>query len=341
MVFCESGYENLAKTRTLFLQIVAISYCMAFMSLYPQVKGLYGDNGILPVSSQIAGFPESWEELSTNPNIHWVASVIGLPADLWIELLCLVGVVCGLLPSIFPLCGNKLTFVALWITYFSIYSVGQTFLHFQWDILLLETGFLAILVSPLNSTHFRKPKPRDNICMMLVRWLLFRMMFASGVVKLQSMCPTWWGLTAMPTHYESQCLPTPLAWYAYNVQGEGTILQKLSVVVTYLTEIPLTFFFFAPTKTLRKLTFVFQLQLMIAIMLTGNYNFFNLLYIGLCVSLMDDSWLRKTKREGRKNKDSEILSSSRSAEIIGNGINLVFICGLIYFTMIYFIEYEN
>ena len=96
-------------------------------------------------------------------------------------------------------------------------------------------------------------------------------MFASGVVKLQSQCPTWWGLTAMPTHYESQCIPTPLAWYAYNVQAEGTIFHKLSVVVTYLTEIPLTLFFFAPTTTLRKLTFVFQIQLMIAIMLTGNY----------------------------------------------------------------------
>ena len=40
--------------------------------------------------------------------------------------------------------------------------------------------------------------------MALVRWLLFRMMFASGAVKLTSGCPAWWGLTAMPTHYFSQ-----------------------------------------------------------------------------------------------------------------------------------------
>ena len=29
-------------------------------------------------------------------------------------------------------------------------------------------------------------------------------MFASGVVKLTSNCPTWWGLTGLNHHYESQ-----------------------------------------------------------------------------------------------------------------------------------------
>ena len=30
---------------------------------------------------------------------------------------------------------------------------------------------------------------------------------------------------------------------------------------------------------------------MVLIMVTGNYNFFNLLYLGLCLSLAEDSWL--------------------------------------------------
>ncbi len=91
----------------------------------------------------------------------------------------------------------------------------------------------------------------------------------------------------MPTHYESQCLPTPLSWFAFHFPE---FLQKLSVAGTFLIEIPLTFLFFAPTKTLRKFTWLHQIILMVVIMATGNYNFFNLLYIALCVSLMDDSW---------------------------------------------------
>ena len=95
----------------------------------------------------------------------------------------------------------------------------------------------------------------------------------------------------MPTHYFSQCLPTPLAWFAAQMP---LWLHKLSVLSTFIIEIPLTFLFFAPTSALRKLTFFNQIFLMIVIMLSGNYNFFNLLFIGLCLSLADDSWLSQT-----------------------------------------------
>ena len=35
---------------------------------------------------------------------------------------------------------------------------------------------------------------------------------------------------------------------------------------------------------------------MVVIMLTGNYNFFNFLFMGLCLSLADDSWLRSGQK---------------------------------------------
>lgn len=44
----------------------------------------------------------------------------------------------------------------------------------------------------LNQTFFSL---RREIPFYLVKWLLFRLMFASGVVKLTSQCPTWWSLT--------------------------------------------------------------------------------------------------------------------------------------------------
>jgi hypothetical protein len=59
-------------------------------------------------------------------------------------------------------------------------------------------------------------------------------MFQSGLVKLQSGCPTWWQLTAMDFHYESQCLPTPLAYYAHQLPHW---LHALSVVAVYVIEV--------------------------------------------------------------------------------------------------------
>lgn len=54
-----------------------------------------------------------------------------------------------------------------------------------------------MLVAPLRLLKWRSTawRPHDSVTFWLVRWLLFRLMFASGVVKLTSRCPTWWGLT--------------------------------------------------------------------------------------------------------------------------------------------------
>ena len=134
-------------------------------------------------------------------------------------------------------------------------QVGGTFLHFQWDILLLEAGLLAVVAAPGRCGRQQTSGSQDPVTMFLVRWLLFRMMFASGVVKLTSGCEAWWGLAAMPTHYSSQCLPSALAWHASLAPAW---LHKLSTLATFVIEIPLTFLFFAPTAALRKLTFYCQ-----------------------------------------------------------------------------------
>jgi hypothetical protein len=226
--------------------------------------------------------------LVESPTLLWVTPLTGLTLVQLMEVFCLTGLVLGLLVTACPSINTKTSAAILWLLYLSLFQVGQTFLGFQWDILLLETGFLALMCAPVWPSNHNTSLPWDKVTMYMVRWLLFRMMFASGVVKLTSGCPTWWGLTAMPTHYSSQCLPTPLAWFAALMPAW---LHRLSVVSTFVIEIPLSFLFFAPTASLRKFTFVNQVFLMIVIMLSGNYNFFNLLYIALCLSLADNSWL--------------------------------------------------
>ena len=104
----------------------------------------------------------------------------------------------------------------MWYLYLSLFNHGQTFLWFQWDTLLLEVGLLCVVAAPLLVCYGDpgNHSPWDAVNLSLVRWLLFRMMFSSGVVKLTGGDKAWWGLTAMPTHYESQCLPTQLSWEA-------------------------------------------------------------------------------------------------------------------------------
>lgn len=329
--------ENLVQTRTLFLRLVSVCYSTAFISLYSQIPGLYGPDGILPVhmilgkTDKVLSLSKLTEKMAERPTLLLGAGYIGISPDNMMELLCLMGAMISFLSAVAPSYGGKLNYLVLWLYYMSIFQVGQTFMWFQWDTLLLEVGFLCIIVAPMWGSNFSVPSPQDHISVMLVRWLLFRMMFASGIVKLTSGCPAWWGLSALPLHYESQCIPTPLAWYAHRWMPE--VMHQMSVVVTYLIEIPLTFLFFAPTRWLRKLTFVAQVFLMVTIMATGNYNFFNLLFIALCVSLMDDSWIRKG--------DGVVKSSSWIVSKLILLFNLIATSAIVYIACVYFVKLSN
>ena len=165
----------------------------------------------------------------------------------------------------------------LWFLYLSLLTIGQVFLSFQWDILLLEIGFLAIFLS-------FTPK-----IIWLFRFLLFKLVFLSGAVKLLSQDITWKNLTALNFHYQTQPLPTPLAWYMHQLPEW---FQRFSVGFTFFVELGIVFLIFAPRR-LRLFGAFFLFILQILILLTGNYTFFNLLTLMLILFLLDDAFLSR------------------------------------------------
>ncbi|XP_061917182.1 lipase maturation factor 2a [Entelurus aequoreus] len=289
--------------RRMFLWCMAAIYLIAFVSLYVQIPGLYGNDGLLPARRQLRYSGKSlWEQLLTSPTVLWFGPGLGLDTHTGMELLCLIGAGLSLAAMLVGALRDSVVFFCLWAMYLSLYQVGQVFLYFQWDNLLLETGFLCILVAPMTLIRgSRAPREHDGVTFWLIRWLLFRLMFASGVVKLTSRCPTWWGLTALTYHYETQCLPTPLAWFAHQLP---VWWQKLSVVGAYVLEIGVPLLFFSPLRRLRLGAFYLQVLLQVMIVLSGNYNFFNLLTMVLSLSLLDDQhvhfWLRKPTQSSHK-----------------------------------------
>ena len=171
------------------------------------------------------------------------------------------------------------------------------FLSFQWDILLLETGLVALLSAPLLPTRwelgagswgtFTRDAPsqpeaksptrgavaRASTGLWLAQWLLFRLMFASGAVKLLWGDPDWWGLTALAAHFQSTCLPTPLSAWAHRL---APALLKASVALTYVVEMPAALLCILPAVnwgglvTARRLGAALQAAFQLAIMATGN-----------------------------------------------------------------------
>jgi lipase maturation factor 1 len=252
------------RATRLFLQALGAIYLIAFVSFGVQAGGLIGSQGILPATNFLHGVRQ---ELGARafwyvPTVFWASS-----SDLALRVAWIAGA--GLAILLMLGFWRRACLIALSILYISISTAGQDFWSFQWDILLTEAGFLAIFADGSPGRTF------------LFRWLLFRLTFMSGAVKLLSGDPTWRDLTALSYHYQTQPLPTPIAWYMNQLP---IWFQKASTVFVFFVELVVPCLIFAPLRP-RRIAAGLLIGLQVLILLTGNYTFFNLLTIALCVFL--------------------------------------------------------
>lgn len=266
----------------LFLKGLAAIYAAAFFSLGIQVLGLIGSKGISPVTmflDMVRGKLGDQSFLAL-PTLAWLNS-----SDGFLLFLCWAGVALSVLlfAGVLP---NVLLFL-LWGFYLSLVTVGQEFLSFQWDTLLLETGFLAIFLAPVTFwDRFSRNYEPPALPRFLLKWLLFRLMFLSGVVKWASGDEAWRTLSALQFHYESQPLPPWTAWYAHHLPHW---FHQFSTLLMFGIELLVPFLFFAPRR-LRFGACAAAIFLQVLIILTGNYCFFNLLALILVLLLLDDGF---------------------------------------------------
>ena len=251
----------------LFIRLIALIYLAAFLSMSVQITGLVGMEGILPVSNYLDAAEQAlgtiaWLRL---PTVFWLNA-----SDNFLLLTCYAGAVISLLLFF----GRYQLFasITLFILYLSIYHAGQTFLNFQWDYLLLEAGFLTILLTQSN----------NRLVIFLFHWLLFRLRFLSGISKTSD--PSWTGLTTLDYYFETQPLPHLGAWYFHQLPDW---LLRFGTGFTLFIEIIVPFFIFLPRR-FRLFAALSTITWQLLIIASSNHNWLNLLTIALCLFLLDD-----------------------------------------------------
>jgi predicted DCC family thiol-disulfide oxidoreductase YuxK len=276
--------------RWVFLRALGLIYLCAFLSLGTQIFGLIGHGGILPTSHLMETARIQLDQKGVSlarywmlPTLCWVSA-----GDPFLRLLCGAGVAMSVL-VVFDIAPAACLFL-LWLVYLSLATVCGEFLGFQWDNLLLEIGLLAIFFAPPQPLPgIKRPGPPSRVVLWLLRWLLFRLMFESGLVKLVSGDESWSKLRALNFHYATQPLPTWIGWYAHQLPAGA---QRGCVAFMFIIELAVPFLIFAPRR-LRSVGCALLLLLQVVIFLTGNYCFFNLLTMALCVLMLDDRLLVK------------------------------------------------
>lgn len=275
------------RGRELFLRGMGATFVVAFASLAVQATGLLGPSGVAPMRHTVEVLQQ--QQISF---IEWpsIARVVPLFAErpalfAWIGVLFGVAMIAGFLPP--------LAAFGAWAIYLSCVTLGGPFLSFQWDALLLEAGFLALLVSPWT---LRLTRARSRPVAAPLRWCLWflvgRLLLLSALVKILSGSAPWRDGTALDFHWWTQPLPNPVSWWMAQFPLWSDRLFTFGSIAMELA-VPVLICFGRWPRAVAALLVIAQ---QIGITATGNYGFFNLLTAVLALSLIDDDVLRRVLR---------------------------------------------
>src|SRR5438874_2972617 len=246
---------------------LGLVYLVAFLVALEQFPALLGERGLLPVTRYLAR--ASFRESPSLFYFHY--------SDRLLKAVALAGIVLSLaiilgLPDRWPAPLTIAVWLVLWALYLSIVNVGQTFYSFGWESLLLEAGFLAAFLGP---SWIAAPAP----IILLFRWLLFRLEFGAGLIKMRG-DPCWRDLTCLYYHHETQPMPNPLSWYFHHLPKP---LHRIEVVGSHFAQLVAPVLLFLP-QPIAAVAGVVMAVTQFWIVLSGNFSWLNVTTIVLCAS---------------------------------------------------------
>ncbi|MDB4923146.1 lipase maturation factor family protein [Mucilaginibacter sp.] len=272
-------------TRFVILRLLGVVYAVAFLVVINQIVPLIGSNGLLPIGIYLkqvsAALGSAGAGFVRLPSLFWLwHSDTALLTVAWVGFLLSCVVMAGY--------ADALLLTVLWLLYMSFVHVGQDWYGYGWEIQLTETGFLAIFLCPLFDLRpFPRCAPPLPI-IVLFRWLTFRIMLGSGMIKFRG-DKIWRNGTALYYHFETQPIPGPLSrWFHFFPR----IALKIGVWFNFLAELVAPWFIFWP-RIARHIAGSMIVLFQVTIILSGNLSFLNWLTIIPALACFDDGfWSR-------------------------------------------------
>jgi hypothetical protein len=260
-------------SRLVFTRGLALVYLIAFLAALRQFRPLIGTGGLTPVPRYLAR--ARFRDAPSVFHLHWSDRFFA--GCCWAGIALSTAALLGLADRL-PLVGWMLLWLALWALYLSIVNVGQIWYGFGWETLLVETGFLAVFLGP---AHVAPP----TLAMWLLRWLLFRLEFGAGLIKMRGdRC--WRDLTCLNYHHETQPMPNPASWWFHHLSPR---LHKVETLANHATQLVVVFGLLAP----QPVASVAALVMVVTqgyLMLSGNFAWLNLLTLVIALSVIDGRW---------------------------------------------------
>ncbi|MFE0462310.1 lipase maturation factor family protein [Kitasatospora sp. NPDC058965] len=255
---------DFALSRLVLQRLLALVYLVGFLAAARQFRALIGARGLLPVPRYLRH--RGWREA---PSLfQWGYSDRRFAAVAWTGAALAAAVLAGAADAV-PLGAATALWAVLWVLYLSIVNVGQTWYAFGWESLLLEAGFLAVF---LGNAEVAPPVP----VLLLVRWLLFRVEFGAGLIKLRGDA-CWRDLSCLRYHHETQPMPGPLSWYFHHLPMP---LHRVEVAANHLAQLGLPVLLFAP-QPIASVAAGAMVVTQLWLIASGNFAWLNWLTVAL------------------------------------------------------------
>jgi hypothetical protein len=270
---------NYWLSRLAFQRGLAAIYGIAFFVAANQFRALLGSQGLLPIPRFLRR--TTLRQAPSVFHVHYTDQFFALVA--WGGAALAVATVAGL-ADVVPLWTSMLIWAVLWALYLSIVNVGQTWYGFGWESLLLETGFLAIF---LGNSRVAPPV----LLLWLLRWLLFRIEFGAGLIKMRG-DPCWRDLTCLRYHHETQPMPGPFSWYFHRLPDR---LHRIEVAANHFAQLVAPILLFTP-QPVASVAAAIVIVTQVWLIASGNFAWLNWLTIVIAVSALDGSLLSHRHR---------------------------------------------
>jgi hypothetical protein len=270
------GSDSLWLPRLGLQRGLGLILLLAFLNAFNQFRPLLGEHGLLPVPAFVKQVP-----FREAPSLFYA-----FPNDVAFALFAVAGILLACL-ALTGLADKYTSWIsmavwgAMWVLYISFVNAGQIFYAFGWESILLEACFYATFLGARGTTP-------QTIVIWLFRWLLFRVMFGAGLIKLRG-DSCWRDLTCLDFHYETQPMPNPLSWFLHNAPAWT---HHGGVLFNHFAELVVPFGYFLPQPVASiagAITILFQGS----ILLSGNLSWLNALTMVLAFSAFDSRLLTR------------------------------------------------
>ncbi|WP_336320075.1 lipase maturation factor family protein [Streptomyces lavendofoliae] len=259
-------------SRLVFQRALAGVYLVAFVCAALQFRALIGERGMLPVPAYLRRVPP--RVAPSVFRLHYSDRFFALCA--WTGAALSLALAAGAGDAV-PLAVAMPLWAVLWALYLSIVNVGQTWYGFGWESLLLETGFLAIFLGNEDTAP-------PVLILFLLRWLLFRVEFGAGLIKLRGDA-CWRDLTCLYYHHETQPMPGPLSWFFHHLPRP---LHRVEAAANHVTQLVVPVLLFTPQPVASAAAALIVLT-QLWLVLSGNFAWLNWITIVLALSAVDGS----------------------------------------------------